>query len=91
MLICRDDPATRTLLDRLLSRCGLHVYGLTTRSTAADGQEAMRLLEENEWLVLILDLMMPAVSGWDVIAWLAAHRERKPNTVIVVTAVESGH
>ena len=51
----------------------------------------MRLLEENEWLVLILDLMMPAVSGWDVIAWLAAHRERKPNTVIVVTAVESGH
>src|SRR5947209_7424491 len=37
---------------------------------------------------LILDLMMPTLTGWEVIDWLAAHRERKPGTVIVVSATE---
>jgi len=31
---------------------------------------------------------MPLVSGWDVIQWLAGNRERKPTTVIVVTAMD---
>lgn len=32
--------------------------------------------------------MMPEVTGWDVIAWLAANPHRKPKTVIVVSATD---
>lgn len=82
VLVTEDDPSIRSLIVAALRRRRL---GL---ETAVNGEEALRLLEEREWLVLVLDLMMPAVSGWDVIAWLGAHRDRKPNTVIVVSAAD---
>jgi two-component system, OmpR family, response regulator len=82
VLIAEDDPSIRVLLSSALRRRRL------TFATAADGGEALRMLERQRWMVLILDLMMPTTSGWEVIAWLAAHRERKPSTVIVVSATE---
>ncbi|HET7712956.1 MAG TPA: response regulator [Thermoanaerobaculia bacterium] len=82
VLVTEDDPTLRKLLATALRRRRLSLQ------TAANGQEALALLEEREWLVLILDLMMPAVSGWDVIAWMSSHPDRKPNTVIVVSAVD---
>ena len=39
----------------------------------------------------LLDLMMPEVTGWEVISWLAEHRDHKPQTVIVVSATERAH
>lgn len=60
---------------------------LNTR-TASDGSEALELLARQEWGVLVLDLMMPKVSGWEVVEWLAANPEKKPKTVIVVSAAD---
>ncbi len=37
---------------------------------------------------MVLDLMMPRVSGWDVIDWLSENPKRKPRTVIIVTAAD---
>jgi CheY-like chemotaxis protein len=82
VLIAEDDPSIRTLLSTALRRRKL------TLATASDGVEALGLLERQRWPVLILDLMMPTVTGWEVIAWMAAHRERKPTTVIVVSATD---
>ncbi len=82
VLITEDDPALRKLLATAIRRRRLDV------ETATNGQEALSLLADREWLVLVLDLMMPTVSGWDVIAWLADHRDRKPHSVIVVSAVD---
>lgn len=82
VLVAEDDPAIRALIASALRRRRLHI------ATAMNGEEAMRHLQSDEWLVLILDLMMPAVTGWDVIAWLAANPERKPKTVIVVSAAD---
>ncbi|GAC1432228.1 MAG: hypothetical protein NVSMB68_04670 [Thermoanaerobaculia bacterium] len=82
VLVTEDDPAIRSLIAAALRRRKL---GLVT---ACDGEEALRLLEERDWLGLILDLMMPAVTGWEVIEWLAAHPDRKPKTVIVVSATD---
>ena len=59
--------------------------------TAANGAEALEHLQNQEWLVLVLDLMMPVVTGWEVIGWLAEHPERRPQTVIVVSATERSH
>lgn len=82
VLVTEDESAIRTLLVAALRRRRLGV------ATASNGEEALRLLEEREWMVLILDLMMPVVTGWDVIEWLTQHPERKPNTVIVMSAAD---
>lgn len=82
VLVAEDDPSIRSLLVAALRRRRLR------STTAADGSEALQHLQNQEWLVLVLDLMMPPVTGWDVIAWLAANPQRKPPTVIVVSATD---
>ncbi|HEX6101341.1 MAG TPA: response regulator [Thermoanaerobaculia bacterium] len=82
VLVTEDDPALRRLLATAIRRGGVELQ------TAVDGEEALNRLVEREWLVLVLDMMMPKVSGWDVIGWLAKHPERKPKTVIVVSAAD---
>lgn len=82
VLLAEDDPAIRALITAALSGHRLEV------TEAANGEEALEQLQRQEWLVLILDLMMPAVDGWEVIAWLAGRPEKKPKTVLVVSAAE---
>lgn len=82
VLIAEDDATIRNLLVSALDRRGFQL------ATAANGREALQHLERQEWGVLILDLMMPMMTGWDVIRWLAVHPERKPRTVIVVSATD---
>lgn len=82
VLIAEDDPSIRKLLASTLRRSRLPV------ATAADGVEALKKLSEGEWRVLVLDLMMPSLTGWEVIEWLAAYPEKRPKTVIVVSATE---
>jgi CheY-like chemotaxis protein len=82
VLVVEDDGALRRLFAAALRRSGLSML------EANDGAEALDLLRAHEFQVMILDLMMPRTSGWDVISWLAGHPERKPRTVIVVSAVD---
>jgi CheY-like chemotaxis protein len=82
VLITEDDPSIQSLISIALRRRRLQVQ------TAANGAEALRHLEQSEWRVLVLDLMMPGVTGWQVIDWMAEHPERKPGTVIVVSATD---
>ncbi len=80
VLVVEDDAAIRRLLSVTLRHHDLSV------STARDGMEAIELLRKNRYRVLILDLMMPRVSGWEVIDWLKETREGRPKSVIVVSA-----
>lgn len=80
VLVAEDDSSIRKLIASALRRRRLEL------ATAANGAEALEHLQSREWLVLVLDLMMPTVTGWDVIKWLAANPHRKPKTVIVVSA-----
>jgi CheY-like chemotaxis protein len=82
VLLTEDDPSIRALIVAALRRRRVPI------ATATNGAEALELLRRQKWLVLVLDLMMPAVTGWDVIAWLAAHPERRPKTVVVVSATD---
>ncbi|MDP9191290.1 MAG: response regulator [Acidobacteriota bacterium] len=82
VLIAEDDPSIRALMASAFRRRKLEL------AMAANGREALEHLQSEEWLVLVLDLMMPEVNGWDVIAWLAENPERKPRTVIVVSATD---
>jgi DNA-binding response OmpR family regulator len=82
VLIAEDDPSIRALLATAFRRRRLQP------AVAANGAEALQHLQNQEWRVLVLDLMMPAVTGWEIISWLAKNRDRKPKTVIVVSATD---
>lgn len=78
ILIVEDDPPTQMLLETLMQRYG---YGSVT---AGNGAAAIDLLSTHEFTAVILDLMMPEVSGGDVIDFLV--RQGKHVPVIVCTA-----
>jgi CheY-like chemotaxis protein len=55
---------------------------------ASDGAEALDALERERWDVVVTDLMMPKVNGWQVVGWLAEHPEFRPGSLIVVSATD---
>jgi len=75
-----DDHAIRALLLTVLRRRGFPV------DTARHGGEALAKLERCRYAVILLDLMMPRVSGWEVLQELSKHAQEKRPIVIVMTA-----
>lgn len=82
ILVAEDDPAIRRLLATTLRRRRLDV------ELAEDGKQAIDALERERFDVVVTDLMMPRVTGWDVVRWLQAHPEHRPGSVVVVSAAE---
>ncbi|MCA9403123.1 MAG: response regulator transcription factor [Candidatus Omnitrophica bacterium] len=60
ILIAEDNVAILTGLTDFLTHEGFDVV------TATDGESALKLYEEGHPDLLILDIMMPGISGWDV-------------------------
>lgn len=78
-LIVEDDPAIRRLVEKLLRRQDIEI------DVAADGTTALQKLSENRYSVLVLDLMVPEVNGFEIIDFL--RREQMSVPVAVVSAV----
>ena len=79
ILVVDDDDAIRALLFTVLRRRGFRV------DTARHGAEAVERFGKCRYAVVLLDLMMPRLSGYDVLDQLAAMTDRRP-VVIVLTA-----
>jgi DNA-binding response OmpR family regulator len=80
ILVVDDDTAIRALLMTILRRRGLHA------DAAADGMEALERLRRCDYCLMLLDLMMPRQSGWEVLGEIARWPlERRP-IIIVLTA-----
>jgi len=78
ILVVDDEPFNLRILEQLLSREGYKV------TTASDGAEGLKKLTSNPPNLIILDFMMPELSGIDVLKEL---RQRDDDTpVIIVTA-----
>lgn len=80
ILVVDDEPDITGLVAYHLARAGYRV------STAASGAEAIRSAMEERPDVVILDLMLPGVSGYDVLADLRQRPETKDVGVILLTA-----
>jgi two-component system copper resistance phosphate regulon response regulator CusR len=79
ILIVDDDPKFRRFVAIGLAECG-HLC-----ATAADGPEALRRLEtESRFDLILLDVMLPEMSGWDLLDELRRHGREVP--VVFVTA-----
>jgi DNA-binding NtrC family response regulator len=75
ILIIDDDSSLRRVLEYNLQQEGYQVF------TAADGETGLSLFTEKEPAVVITDLKMPGMSGFQL---LSAVKERSPATVVIV-------
>jgi len=80
VLVVDDDDAIRTLLFTILRKRRFAV------DVASNGEEAMARLDLCSYAVLLLDLMMPVMSGWEVLERLERRHARDRPLVIVLTA-----
>ena len=80
ILVIEDDPASLELLKYLLERAGYEVH------VAADGAAGLQAaLQHNPDLVLC-DLQMPELTGFEVLARLRADSRWRPAPMVAVTA-----
>ncbi len=80
ILVIEDEPAMVELVTLILKNRGFEVIG------AVGGREGLDLIRSSKPDLVLLDLMMPDMSGWDVYQHMKADEEMKAIPVIVVTA-----
>jgi DNA-binding response OmpR family regulator len=78
-LVVEDDPAIRRLVGKLLQRRGVDI------EVANDGRQAIEKIRAGGYSVLILDLMVPEVNGFEIIDFVKKNQITTP--VVVVSAV----
>lgn len=80
-ILCIEDEAEMIDLMRLiLSRKGYNVRG------ASGGAEGLQMIRDEKPDLILLDLMMPDMDGWEVYQQIKAEESSKDIPVIVVTA-----
>jgi DNA-binding response OmpR family regulator len=86
ILVVDDDPDILQTLALCLSTEGYRV------SMAANGQEALLVLERDKPACILLDLMMPVMDGWQFVAELDRRGKRKaPLLILSADRAVQGH
>jgi len=80
ILVVDDEPDITALVAYHLARAGFRV------STAHNGPDALKAAREERPDMIILDLMLPGLSGYDVLAELRQREETRDVGVILLTA-----
>lgn len=80
VLVVDDDPNIRALIAVALKRAGFRT------ESAQDGTAAMARLRTEEFDLVVLDLMMPRMSGWQMLELLRLEPVHALPRIIVVTA-----
>ncbi|SRR6266542_3608982 len=80
ILIVDDDGDIRDSLASLLEMRGYRVR------TCANGREAVAAIERNRPALVLLDLMMPVMSGWEVVDWVKRYKVISIERVLVMSA-----
>jgi two-component system response regulator VicR len=80
-VVCiEDQPEMIDLVRLILKQRGIHVIG------AVGGQEGLDVVRRERPDLILLDLMMPVVDGWDVFRQVKADASLMGIPVVVVTA-----
>ena len=81
ILVVDDDPEIVSMLSTRLTKRGYNV------STAADGHRALELAKRERPDVVLLDVMMPGKSGWEVARALKQDPVTQGIKIVMVTAI----
>lgn len=82
LLVVDDSAVARVLLRKLFEAAGHRV------DVAADGDEALALLESKSYAVLVTDLEMPKVNGFELIAAVQSNPASSDLPIIAITGHE---
>jgi CheY-like chemotaxis protein len=82
ILVVDDDATTRELVERHLERSGFAVV------TAGGGQEGLRLVRELRPAAVTLDIMMPDLDGWTVLAAIKGDPTLASTPVVLMSMVD---
>jgi CheY-like chemotaxis protein len=80
VLVVDDDDAIRTLISRVLVRADYDV------AQAGNGSEALAKLRARRFQTVVLDLMMPVMSGFEVVEYLRTNDDAGAPCIVVVSA-----
>ena len=82
VLVVEDDDAIRTLLAAALRREPFEV------DTASDGAAALQMTRDVEYAVIVLDLMMPRLNGFEFLEAFHSATPKHRSVIFVVTAFD---
>ncbi len=83
ILVVDDDEAIRQMVATLLQEEG---YGV---ETAQNGEEAMKLVRRLPFDLVVLDILMPVMDGWEVASRMLCDDETRNIPIIFLTALSS--
>jgi adenylate cyclase len=83
LLVVDDNEDNRYTLTRRLDR-----EGYTNVATAANGREALELLQAQPIDLVLLDIMMPDMNGYEVLEQLKADPQLRHIPVIMISAID---
>src|SRR5213594_5130814 len=81
ILVVDDDPEIVAMLSTRLGKRGYKV------TTAEDGHKALELAKQHKPDLVLLDVMMPGKSGWEVARALKQDPELAGVKIVMVTAI----
>jgi len=79
ILIVEDDEFLRTLMSKKLSSAGFNV------SAATDGEKAIEKIKEEKPDLVLLDLILPSIDGFEVLSKIKQDSETKNIPVIILS------
>ncbi len=83
ILVAEDSITSRMLLKNILESAGYYV------NTTVDGVDAFRALREDEFDLVVSDVEMPRMNGFDLISKIRSDEELAEMPVVLVTSLES--
>jgi CheY-like chemotaxis protein len=81
-LVIDDDAHVRQALHDVVTGLGFHA------DAASNGSEGIARFESHPYDVVLTDLLMPGMTGWEV---LKAVRERNPKIPVIIITGSAGH
>ena len=79
ILVVEDEPEIRILVKTILEKAGYSVV------EAEDGEAALRLVNEEEPDLVLLDVMIPCIEGWEVCRRIRENEATRRLPIIMVT------
>ncbi|MCB0922878.1 MAG: response regulator, partial [Actinobacteria bacterium] len=82
ILVCDDDADIRAIIAHSLEALGHQV------TQAGDGEQAMSRCQEGSFDLIVMDIMMPGMSGLEVVDWYRANFPSPYVPILMVTALD---
>ncbi len=83
ILVVDDDEAIRQMVGTLLAEEGFHV------EMAQNGEEAVKLVRQKPFDLVVLDILMPVMDGWEVASRMLTEEKTRDIPIVFLTALSS--